>query len=319
MLIALGAVGDRPPGRDVLDHDRDLGDADRRAQQLERPLLVDRLGDVRPWRVRICRDDLGSRRVADQVDHEEAAVAGPVQAEEPAQDRVRDVVDALVAPLEQRGQVDLGAEVDRDAVRQQAVAAHGDPELLAHWAAVPIRSDHILGANGRLGTAAIEIAQGRGDPGVVLRQRRALHPVAKLGAELLGPGPEDRLERVLVDEQPHGRAELFDARVQVREVARDLATRERLDVVDAAVGVVLLLPLAPDLLLEAGRAKDLDRAQLEVAGARVDRRARVSLDRQAADPVKPQEQRGREADQAAADDQDIGVIAHPVTVSRSSR
>ena len=183
----------------------------------------------------------------------------------------------------------------------------------------PSAATTYLAPDGLLGTAGIEIAQSRGDPGGVLRQRRALHPVAKLGAELLGPGPEDRLERVLVDEQPHGRAELLDARVQVREVARDLAPGERLDVVDAAVGVVLLLPLAPDLLLEPGRAKDLDRAQLEVAGARVDRRARMSLDRQAADPVEAEEQRGREADQAAADDQNIGVIAHPVTVSRSSR
>ena len=80
------------------------------------------------------------------------------------------------------------------------------------------------------------------------------------------------------------RAELLDAGVEVREVARDLAPGERLDVVDAAVGVVLLLGLAPDLLLEPGRAKDLHRAQLEVAGARVDRRARVALDRQAVTP-----------------------------------
>ena len=71
-------------------------------------------------------------------------------------------------------------------------------------------------------------------------------PGTELGAELLGPGAQDRLERVLVDEQPHGRAELLDPGVEVREVARDLAAGERLDVVDPAVRVVLLLALAPD-------------------------------------------------------------------------
>ena len=102
------------------------------------------------------------------------------------------------------------------------------------------------------------------------------------------------------------------------------AAGERLDVVDAAVRVVLLLSPAADRLLKTGRAEDLHRAELEVARARVDRGARVPLNRQAADSVEPQEQRGREADKAAADDQDIRFVgAHKAgalcTVSTSSR
>jgi len=82
--------------------------------------------------------------------------------------------------------------------------------------------------------------------------------------------------------------------------------------------VVLLLALAADRLLEPGCAQDLDRAELEVAGARMDRCARMALDRQAADPMQAQEQRGRQADQTPADDQDIGLVTHP-TFSTSSR
>ena len=83
--------------------------------------------------------------------------------------------------------------------------------------------------------------------------------------------------------------------------------------------MVLLFAAAPDRLLEAGRPQDLDRAELEMTGARVDRSSRVSLHRQAADPVHTQEQRGRETHQAPADDQDIGFLgAHPV-FSTSSR
>ena len=132
------------------------------------------------------------------------------------------------------------------------------------------------------------------------------------------PATAGGLKRILVDEQAYGGAELLDPGVQVGEVARDLAAGERLDVVDAAVRVVLLLTPAADRLLEPGRPQDLDRAQLEVTRARVDRRAGVPLDGQATDPVEPQEQRGRQPDEAAADDQDIGVVAHP-TFSRSSR
>jgi hypothetical protein len=205
------------------------------------------------------------------------------------------------------------------------VAAHRDPELLADGAAVAVGGDEVLRADAPL-RATLQIPQRDGDSRGVLCHRGALDPVAQLGSELLGAGPQDGLERVLVDEQPNGWAELIHARVEVREVARDLASRQRFDVVDAAVRVVLLLSFAPDYLLQPGRAQDLDRAQLEVAGARMDRCARVTLYRQAADSVDPQPQRGGESNEAAADDQDVGLgrlthgaVAVCTTVSTSSR
>ena len=56
--------------------------------------------------------------------------------------------------------------------------------------------------------------------------------------------------------------------------------------------------------LEAGGAHQLERAQVEVPGARVDRGPAVALDHERAHAVVGEEQRRRQADHAAADDQD---------------
>src|SRR6185437_5411237 len=96
---------------------------------------------------------------------------------------------------------------------------------------------------------------------------------------------------------------------EVREVVRDLPAGQRLDIVDPAVRRVLLLRLAPDGVLETGRAQDLHRAEVEVAGPGVDRGARVALHHQHVDSVPAPEQRGRQADQAAADYQYGHILA----------
>ena len=225
VLVALRAVGDRVPGSDVLDHDRNPRDPDGGSEQLERALLVDRLGHVGPRGVRVGRHDVSSRGVTDEVDHQEAAVTGPIEPEEPPQHGVGDVVDTLVAALEQRSQINVRPKVDRDAVGQEPMSAHRDSQLFADPAAVPVGGDEVLRAHGSL-LSAVEIAERGRDPGRILRNRRALDSIAQLGPKLLGAGTQDRLERVLVDEQPHGRAELLDAGVQVREVTRDLSPRE---------------------------------------------------------------------------------------------
>jgi hypothetical protein len=78
-----------------------------------------------------------------------------------------------------------------------------------------------------------------------------------------------------------------------------------------------------DALLDAGDAHQLQRAQLEIPGARVDGRAAVLLHRQAADAVQTQEHRGGKSHQAAADDQDgnvflgterVGILRHACSV-----
>ena len=91
--------------------------------------------------------------------------------------------------------------------------------------------------------------------------------------------------------------------VDVRDVVGDLAAGQRLDGVQPAIGVVELQRRGTHPVLDAGDAHQLDRAQLEVAGARMDGRAVVLLDRQHVDTVLGEEHRRRQPDQAAADDQ----------------
>ena len=198
---------------------------------------------------------------------------------------------------------------------------HADAEPLAGGAAVAVGRDHVLRAHGTFGPGP-EIVDDRRDTVRVLRQRCAFGLVTEPRAEFLGPGPEYRLQRVLVDEQPDRGAELIHPGVEVREVVRDLPAGQRLDVVDPAVRRVLLFRLPADGVLEPHRAQDLHGPQVEMAGPGVDCRPGVPLDRQHVDSVPAQEQRGRQANQAAAHDQDGHILAgfaiHPET-SRPSR
>ena len=240
-------------------------------------------------------------RVAQRVDGQEPRRARLVEAEEPAQAVVEDVDHALVAALEQLRAV--GTEVDRRAVRQQAVAVHPDAEPLAHRAARAVGGDDVAGAHGAI-RAGLQIAQDRGDAVAVVVERDDQRRVAQPGAELLGAGAQQRLERVLGDEQPPRRAELLDPGVEVGDVAGGLAAGDRLDRVDAAVGEELRLRHPPDRVLEVGGAHQLERAQVEVPGARVDRGSAVALGHERRHAVLGEEQRGRQADHAASHDQD---------------
>ena len=65
-----------------------------------------------------------------------------------------------------------------------------------------------------------------------------------------------------------------------------------------------------DLLLEADASPQLDRALEEERRARVDRRPRMPLHDERRDAVVREEERGREPDEAAADDQDRDFALH---------
>jgi hypothetical protein len=94
-----------------------------------------------------------------------------------------------------------------DAVGQQAMAVHADDEEVADPPAASVSCDDVLGPHGPV-RPRVEIVDGDSDARSVLLQGPALGAVAETSPELLGTGPEYRLESVLVDEQPHGRAEL---------------------------------------------------------------------------------------------------------------
>ena len=117
---------------------------------------------------------------------------------------------------------------------------HLDAESLPHGAAPAIAGDEVLRVHGAL-DAGFDVSR-RGEHAVGdLLAARQLGEVAKLGPELERARAEDRLERLLREEQPAARADELHARVEARDVLGDLGAGERLDRRDAPVGVVLLL------------------------------------------------------------------------------
>ena len=271
---------------------RDVRCSDRRLQHRRRALLGDAFAHV---------DGLvGGHVRAHRVDHEEARLTGAVEPEEAAQLRVVDVDHALVAVLQQRRAV--GAEVDRDAVRQDPVALHADAEPRPHRTAVAVGGDHVAGAD-RVLLVGLEVVQRHRRTIVILLERRRLDAIAYGRAERHRFLAQDRLEHVLVDEHAHRRAESLDALVELLHERGELLAGQRLDRDDPADGVVGLgrrlahRPLEPDL------AQHLRRAELEVSRARVNRSAGMALDDERGDAQIAEQQGARQPDQAPADDQ----------------
>src|SRR5690606_25887105 len=147
-------------------------------------------------------------------------------------------------------------------------------------APAPVRRDHVIRANHAF-LAAVEIADDGADAFTVVPEARHLRAIAQLGAELLGAPAQNRLEHVRVDEEAARGAAAVDARIEIRDEPRQLLAGQRLDGHDAALGIVGLARFLPRLGLETRLAQNLYRADLEVAGARMNRRAGVALDGQA--------------------------------------
>ena len=81
----------------------------------------------------------------------------------------------------------------------------------------------------------VAVPDRRGHAVAVLLDGDGLVRVADVGAELLGPPAQDRLEADLRDEQARGRAQLLDALVDGAEEPLDLLAAEALDGHDRAV------------------------------------------------------------------------------------
>src|SRR6516165_5108098 len=193
VLKALRDIGLCLPGRDVVDDNRYIGDTDGGTQQLNGTLLRDSLSDVGPGSRWVGRHDLRAGYVSDKIDHQEAGIAASVEPEEPPQQRVRHVVDALIPIPEQRPEIGLRAEVDRDAVRQKPMTVHANAEQFADRAAVSVGRDDVFRAY-RTPRPAGEIADDRRNCVCVLLERHALAAVTQSRAELLGTGTEYRLK-----------------------------------------------------------------------------------------------------------------------------
>ena len=87
-------------------------------------------------------------------------------------------------------------------------------------------------------------------------------------AGLSGALAQDRLEPRLADEQPPTRADRFDARVETADDVGQLATSQAVHGDDGALRQELLFGGAFDLVLNVGLTEELQRAQVEVRGAR---------------------------------------------------
>ena len=212
LLEPLGPLGARVPLLHVLDLDRQVRRTERLAHVLDAALVAHVRPDVTV---------AGSVGVGRGVDDEEAGVAGEREAEEPLQRRPEHVDHAQVAIADER--LDVGAEVDRDAVREARVAAERDAQPLADGALAPVRGDDVLRAHGPL----LHPCRGPGDDRchavLVLVDGDELRRVLEARAELVGVAAEDRLEPDLGDEQPWRRAQRLVALVDVAEVVLELA------------------------------------------------------------------------------------------------
>ena len=194
------------------------------------------------------------------------------------------------------------------------MAAHADAQPRAHRAAIAVRGDDVARAHLAL-VPGVEVAQRDRRAVVVLIHGDRLGAVADRRAELERALAQQRLERVLVDEDADGGAEALDALVELLDVGGELAPRERLDRDDAARRAVGLQRLRAHPLLEPHLADHLHRAQLEVARARMDRRARVALHRQRRHAVVAEQHGRRQTHQAPADDQDRDLlVSHGATL-----
>ena len=145
-----------------------------------------------------------------------------------------------------------------------------------------------------------------GDAAGVLFERHQLGGIAELRAQFLGAGANERLEALLGHEQPGRRADRGDAFVEVGDVGRDFLAGERLNRIDAAVGIELLLGGRADASFKTDGTQHLECAEMKVPGARVNSGSVMTLDRQRRHAMPGEACRGRKPDQAAADDEDIG-------------
>ena len=191
---------------------------------------------------------------------------------------------------------------------EHAAPVERDAEQLAHLAVGAVGADEVLTGERALG-AAVDVPHGDRDAGRILPQRHDLVPFEHLRAGLPRAPAQDRLESRLGDEQPAARAERFDAGIEAADDVRELLAGQAVHGDDRAFGEELLLRLAPDLILDAGEAEQLQGAQVKMRRARNRRAAAQPLDHQRGDAVLGEKHRGRQADQAAAGNQHRNLFA----------
>lgn len=198
-------------------------------------------------------------------------------------------------------------EVDEDHVDgQRTVARRADPQRFPDRTVHAVRADEVVGADG-LGLPRVPVAQHRGDAGVVLLKGGKFGTVSHFPAVPAGFGEQDRLEPALGAVLRRGlRAELaqagedrvdVDGRSFLRAVERGLDNHGRNVVGDRVYFVAE--PKAP---------QDLQGAEAQIAGFRVDEHLAPLFDQQRPDAVLGKQRRGGEAGRTGAHDEDGNTL-----------
>jgi hypothetical protein len=263
-------VGGCAPARHAIDLDVEVGHAGASAHQLDQPLLAG-VGSGIGGLNRI------NLRIADGVHHHEARLAILLQAKEPAEHRIVDVDDADRFAAELAPQV--GAKIDRYAVRKNAATVEWEAEDLAHFAVCAIGADQIAAPEAAF-RAAIDIAHPCGYAVGVLTESDNLATRADLRANLFGAFAQHSLQAGLVDEQPPARRQaVVDPDVEAGDDVRELAPGEIVHRNERALGHEVLLGLETHLILDAGSAKQFDCPQVEMRSSGQRRAGSHAFDR----------------------------------------
>ena len=137
--------------------------------------------------------------------------------------------------------------------------------------------DHVLRTH-RLSFTRVAMANDRCHAVRVLLDRDAFGRKQDSRAVVLRAFLECRLEGVLRQKHPHGRAKIPNAIVEIRDVVGSRTTRQRFDTNHAGVLHELCFGLGANDLFQADAAEDLHRALGDRCGARMNRRAAMMLD-----------------------------------------
>lgn len=213
----------------------------------------------------------------------------------------------------------IGVQQHVDALVDGLFADHLRAERATNAALCAVGGDHVLRAHGRRRARGPVGERGR-HAGRVLREGRQLGVESELArALLLGECAQHRLEVVLrAQAVPYRTDSLTAGRRTPRHAPLDLLAGERRRPHDEARALGRQ-PGRAHGCLHAALVEDLHRAHVGAARFWMDGRSRMTLDEQRADPMLRQEERGGEADGAAADDQHRDVHQYPRSRSTTFR
>ena len=295
------------PREDAEDFDREIGHADGGAHQCTTALGGEIVRALAPL------------RVIGEVKHPAATIADTD--EHTGRLRGTDLAECERMVADEGSQVRLEEHID-EWVGQRSRSARRDAEEAAHGTLGAVGSDHIGGVDG-ISLAAPPMCDLCRHARGILRERHEF-AVEKRG-RAMPPRivPKHRIEHILGADDLACRAEWGGEDLEALPVRGCLVARfARFAPANVSTLIQPPLPANPAAafricLLQADTTEQLHRAHAEADCTRMNRRARVSLDDHHRNPAVREENRRREPDTAAADDQNrnIGTWSSPFSLT----